>query len=333
MKILPALLGLLACATATQAASKHQKVLLRDVQTLTLYRGELTTGRRLKPIPQIKCVGGDACKDVVPEVIQCRQVGWNGVDPQWECKTDLEEAWRLGKTDVACEGYSSPDDPYILAGSCGVEYSLYRTQKYVGKSGRPQPGKPHTTEDFKASNQESSDSEGSWAPWIFWILVGLLFLWSWNRSSTPTSFHADASGRSGYGHGPSDDSDDYPPPYYPPGSDRPPSTRGPFGGGWPGSGARRKDFDSGPSPSSSSSSSGPGFWTGLAAGAAGTVLADRIFNRDRDSSRHASPAGPSRPSRSTFWAPSSSARNSSPPSDSSSESTRTTTGYGGTRRR
>ncbi|KAJ3186553.1 Store-operated calcium entry-associated regulatory factor [Gaertneriomyces sp. JEL0708] len=151
MKILPALLGLLACATATHAASKHQKVLLRDVQTLTLYRGELTTGRRLKPIPEIKCVGGDACKDVVPEVIQCRQVGWNGVDPQWECKTDLEEAWRLGKTDVACEGYSSPDDPYILAGSCGVEYSLYRTQKYVGKSGRHQPGKPHTTEDIKCA--------------------------------------------------------------------------------------------------------------------------------------------------------------------------------------
>ena len=36
--------------------------------------------------------------------------------------------YRLGSVTVACEGYDYPDDPYILAGSCGLEYSLELTQ-------------------------------------------------------------------------------------------------------------------------------------------------------------------------------------------------------------
>ncbi len=30
---------------------------------------------------------------------------------------------------VACEGYDYPEDPYILAGSCGLEYTLELTQQ------------------------------------------------------------------------------------------------------------------------------------------------------------------------------------------------------------
>lgn len=39
---------------------------------------------------------------------------------QWECKTDMDNAYRFGKVEVTCEGYDHPDDPYILRGSCGV---------------------------------------------------------------------------------------------------------------------------------------------------------------------------------------------------------------------
>ena len=28
---------------------------------------------------------------------------------------------------VGCEGYDYPDDPYVLAGSCGLEYTIDRT--------------------------------------------------------------------------------------------------------------------------------------------------------------------------------------------------------------
>lgn len=103
-------------------------VLLRDVQALTLYRGQYTAARRSSPIPQLQCVGGTAgCSAFVPEVIQCHNKGWDGVDVQWECKADMDNWYRFGKVDVSCEGYNSPDDPYILRGSCGLEYSLELT--------------------------------------------------------------------------------------------------------------------------------------------------------------------------------------------------------------
>ena len=43
---------------------------------------------------------------------------------QWECKTDMDSAYRFGRIQVSCEGYEYPDDPYILRGSCGVSLIL-----------------------------------------------------------------------------------------------------------------------------------------------------------------------------------------------------------------
>lgn len=56
---------------------------LRDVQVLTLYKGRHTTARRSSPVPQLQCVGGSAgCQAFVPEVVQCQNKGWDGVDVQ-----------------------------------------------------------------------------------------------------------------------------------------------------------------------------------------------------------------------------------------------------------
>lgn len=58
-------------------------ILLRDVQVLTLYRGRYTAARRSSPIPQLQCVGGSAgCQVFTPEVVQCQNKGWDGVDVQ-----------------------------------------------------------------------------------------------------------------------------------------------------------------------------------------------------------------------------------------------------------
>ena len=57
------------------------------------------------------------------QVVQCYNRGWDGDDIQWECKTDMDNAYRFGTISVTCEGYSYPDDPYILKGSCGVFYT------------------------------------------------------------------------------------------------------------------------------------------------------------------------------------------------------------------
>ncbi|XP_028999558.1 store-operated calcium entry-associated regulatory factor [Betta splendens] len=103
-------------------------VLLRDVQVLTLYKGHYTTGRRSSPVLQLQCVGGSAgCSSFVPDVVQCQNKGWDGVDVQWECKTDMDNAFRFGRVEVSCEGYSHSADPYVLKGSCGLEYTLELT--------------------------------------------------------------------------------------------------------------------------------------------------------------------------------------------------------------
>ncbi|KAF9081372.1 hypothetical protein BGX23_000964 [Mortierella sp. AD031] len=135
LRVLPPVMLAMACLLATTPSTvsafgnsnNHKKVLLRDVQTLTLHQGRMTTGRRTSPVPQIKCVGGNACGDFEPEVVQCTNAGFDGEDVQWKCQADLPENVRFGQLDVYCEGYTHPDDPFVLKGSCGLEYKLQYT--------------------------------------------------------------------------------------------------------------------------------------------------------------------------------------------------------------
>ncbi|KAG7461999.1 hypothetical protein MATL_G00197160 [Megalops atlanticus] len=128
----------------TEGWNDGGSVLLRDVQALTLYRGRYTNSRRTSPVPQLQCVGGSAgCSSFVPEVVQCQNKGWDGIDVQWECKTDMDNAYRFGRIEVSCEGFNHPDDPYILKGSCGLEYTLELTEQ-----GRQRGGGSHGTGGF-----------------------------------------------------------------------------------------------------------------------------------------------------------------------------------------
>merc|ERR1719153_447532 len=107
----------------------YQKARLRDVQVLTLREGAMTTGRRSSPVPQLACVGGSGRGRGEPGVVQCYNRGWDGREVQWECKADMEGSVRFGKVEVVCEGYDYPEDEYILAGSCGLEYTLELTKE------------------------------------------------------------------------------------------------------------------------------------------------------------------------------------------------------------
>ena len=70
------------------------KVLLKDVQVLTLKAGQMTTGRRSSPVQQLNCVGGSARGQFNPQVVQCYNRGWDGQDVQWECKSDMDNLYR-----------------------------------------------------------------------------------------------------------------------------------------------------------------------------------------------------------------------------------------------
>lgn len=108
----------------------HERVLLKDVQVLTLRAGAFTTGRRNSPNQQLLCqnCNDDAARKAV-DTIQCRNVGFDGRDVNWKCETELSKQYKLGRTEVSCEGFDSPEDPFILAGSCAVEYHLIQQQQ------------------------------------------------------------------------------------------------------------------------------------------------------------------------------------------------------------
>ena len=109
----------------------HRKIPLRDVEVLTFKNGLMTTGRRSSPVRQMQCIGGSAKIDSYKlDTIQCKNVGYDRNDVNWKCETVLSDHYKLGKTEVSCEGFDYPDDPYILVGSCGIEYELDYTQKY-----------------------------------------------------------------------------------------------------------------------------------------------------------------------------------------------------------
>ncbi len=120
--------GLLFLAASSLVLGAHERILLKDIQVLTLRNGAFTTGRRNSPIPQLQCQNchDDAARKVV-DTIQCRNVGFDGRDVNWKCETEIDKHWKLGRTEVSCEGYESPDDPFVLAGSCAIEYHLIHT--------------------------------------------------------------------------------------------------------------------------------------------------------------------------------------------------------------
>ncbi|KAE9413712.1 hypothetical protein Angca_007886, partial [Angiostrongylus cantonensis] len=212
-----------------------ERVLLRDVSTITLKEGQYTTGRRVAPVPQLKCVGGGACYKYQPRFVQCVKQGYDGSDYQWKCTADMPRQYKFGMVTVTCEGYNYPDDPYILKGSCGLEYEL----------------------EYAESAREVGRSKTKWPSLFFWprCVCIIIFFTHASYSSITKCFRwfgGGFDGGPGFGGG-------YPGAH--PRPSAPPSYEDTMG------------FKS--AYSTPSSSSGPGFWTGAGLGALGGYLFGR----------------------------------------------------------
>jgi len=153
-------------ATAINA----QKVKLKDVDVLTLYRNKMTNGRRSSPIPQLQCRGGTAgCSAFIPDVVQCYNRGSDGLETQWECKTEMPNEFKFGKIQVGCEGYDYADDPYILAGSCGLEYTIDLTgvKSNNGNTGSQQ----YSSNGWNNGKQYQEESDFNLGTLLFVMIV------------------------------------------------------------------------------------------------------------------------------------------------------------------
>ncbi|BCR88984.1 DUF1183 domain protein [Aspergillus chevalieri] len=107
-------------------------ILLSDVKSLTLRAKQRTTSRRVSPIPQLTCIGPSkrVCNLYTIDTMRCTNAGseYDEGDIQWTCTAPLPPEFKLGSTDVICEGYRDADDKWVLKGSCGVEYRLLLTE-------------------------------------------------------------------------------------------------------------------------------------------------------------------------------------------------------------
>ncbi|KAM6479857.1 hypothetical protein HDV62DRAFT_132882 [Trichoderma sp. SZMC 28011] len=91
-------------------------------------------------------------------------------DIEWSCSASLPEEFKLGNTDVICQGYASSDDPYVLKGSCGgVEYRLILTDK----------GEKRYPDVANLNGHWSSDGEGGTdlGAWAFAVIFFAVLTW------------------------------------------------------------------------------------------------------------------------------------------------------------
>ncbi|USP75845.1 uncharacterized protein yc1106_03119 [Curvularia clavata] len=299
-------------------ALRSDKVKLSNIQSLTLRKGKLTSARRVDPIPQLKCIGGSARGLYEPEIMRCKNSGsdYDEDSIQWTCTASLPEEFKLGSTDVICEGYDYPEDPYILKGSCGVEYRLVLTDKGREKYGKGRGGWPGDDEDRPDGPKTMGEKI---AGALFWMLFGGVVIWMIysalrNRAEAQNGGLAGGNrpgwggggGGGGWGGGFNDDNNDPPPPYYP----------------------------NDPRKSGYGTTQGwrPGFWSGAAGGAAAGWAAGQFANRGSRSNQD-SGWGAGSGSGSSRWNNGGEGSSRSSSGDSYSSTRHESTGFGGTSRR
>ncbi|KAK3787124.1 hypothetical protein RRG08_059616 [Elysia crispata] len=297
-----------------------EKMLLSDVKALTLRQGQMTNARRSPPVPQLKCVGGAAQYKFTPKVVQCINMGSDGYDIQWECKTDMDNAYRFGNVEVTCEGYDYPNDPYVLKGSCGLEYTLEFTEEGHQRERQKGDSNYHYSYNYKHS------SEGGLSGLVVFagVLLAMYVIYkTCIAPSAPAAYSANAGAGQQpppYGFRPEFTQPQGPPPPYD-GWGMPDSSCG--SGGHYGSGHYRHH--------SAGAGTGGGFWSGAATGG---LLGYMFGSRNNAYNNYTNPGYRSRswqtsPPSGGFF--SSDSGNSS--SSGSSSGTRTASGFGGTSRR
>ncbi|CAK7567347.1 MAG: hypothetical protein SEPTF4163_005310 [Sporothrix epigloea] len=311
--VLGTLIGLaLLPSQVAAAASKTNKnaILLSKVQSLTLHAGKKTTHRRVAAVPQLTCKANpqSLCELYTVDTMRCTNqgTGYDDEDVQWSCTASLPPELKLGSTEVICEGYSSAQDPYVLKGSCAVEYKLLLTD--FGEQRYP---------DLASESRSFGKGTGlfSFAFWAVFVAVVVWILYSafWGgrdangnpRANQPWGgFWGGGGGGGGGGDGPG----------FGPGNDPPP----PYPGYKSWSDSQQQSQQQGWRP---------GFWTGAATGAAAAHLASN-WNNNRNNSR-----GLNNDGYGFGGAGGRSGSSSASSSSSVSSARRQNTGFGGTQRR
>lgn len=200
-------------------------------------------------VPQLTCLsnGGSVCDLYTIDVLRCKNQGsdYDKESVQWTCTANLPAEFKLGSTDVICEGYESSNDRWVLKGSCGVEYRLLLTEAGEEKFGRR--GAEKGVKRGEKENENENVGKVLFFLLFFGVVLWMLYAIFIRDAGTRVGGGGGAGGGGGGGPGGADD----PPPPYDSYLDpklsttyNPPPAQ-PAGQGWR-----------------------PGFWTGAMGGAA-----------------------------------------------------------------
>ncbi|KAJ7158693.1 DUF1183-domain-containing protein [Mycena filopes] len=220
---------------------------LARIPALTFYKDSYTEARRTNPIPQLICVG-KPCGLYSPEVVvRCHSLGGSGTEIDWKCEADLPESLRFGRVEVSCEGWSRAGDPYVLKGSCSLEYRLVQV-----------PGSLRNSDSDNQFGYKSFDIASTIFT-VVWLAFVVVIAYSFLRSCLRGPEEARVGGRPDPGR---------------------PGNFGP-GGFFPGG------YDESPQPppySKTATAAGnegwrPGFWTGALLGGLGNHFFNNNNNR------------------------------------------------------
>ncbi|XP_078070293.1 store-operated calcium entry-associated regulatory factor [Mustelus asterias] len=304
-------LWLLQVLLQANGAHDSERVLLREIQALTLYSGRYTTGRRTSPVPQLLCVGGTAgCTAFLPNVVQCYNKGWDGYDVQWECKTDMDNAYRFGAITVSCEGYNYPEDPYILRGSCGLQYVIELTEEGLRRK-KPNSGFARESDGY-VSPTVPDDSFNFMVIPILFALAYLVYMACLRSQRNRNRFNEDNNQNPDeYCNGAGPSAQPPPPGFKPAYRDCP----------------TEETFCGEAHPRSTRS--GPGFWSGMGAGGLLGYLLGSRRPQPNTSSYPNSSFYPHNSDYSTYQPQGKQETNWNP----GNPATRPTSGFGGTKRR
>jgi hypothetical protein len=227
------------------------------VRDLVLRQGALTEGMRSR-VQQLTCLSGP-CSAAAPASVLCQTAGtdYASGDPLWKCQADMPSGVRFGTTDVICEGFRRPDDPYITKGSCGLEYTLIGSP--AGTQAQDQWG--WTNQQQHHHQHRSQASSWSWGTMFNWMLalaiISLLYRFLTSPAVRPNVAFTQATGTQPGGGG---------------------GGGGWFGGGGGGFGGGGYGGRMNYGPDCAPPPQQPGFWTGLLGGGA---LGYMMGNRNR----------------------------------------------------
>lgn len=194
-------------------------------------------------------------------------MGTNGQDVQWKCEAELDDDVAFESVNVDCEGFNNPNDPFVLEGSCALQYKLKFTKRFYEKF-------DERNEKLKEARAARGDVDEEGADGFKYLLllagIALFIVWCTNRpKKTPATPQQPVPSAPPMEEYEQQSSSYINPNPFPTNPSMGPNT---YSHDYPASGAAA-DY-----PSSRSSQGGLGFAEGVAVGAVGGAVASQILN-------------------------------------------------------